>query len=243
MTVEDHRSVRDLRAAYGGITAVGERLRDDDLYRPTRCAGWAVVDLWVHLLFDAQRALVTLASPADRAPDTDEVSYWRAFVPDGAESAAHTAFTRVVAAAYRGVDGIRGHWADTAGAAVRAAAVADPAARLATQGKVLRTADFLDTLTVEAAVHHLDLVLDLREDRSESLHGVGPADAERSTAPPPTPGPLRLVRRTLDGLLGGPVPVDWDDASYALKGTGRLPLTAAERTGLGDRADRFPLFG
>jgi hypothetical protein len=216
---------RDLATAYDGITAVADGLDDDDLFRATRCAGWTVVDVWVHVLFDAQRALVALASPVDGAPDTDAVSYWRSWRSAAAGAAAHAQFTRITASAYRGIGGLRGHWTETAAAAVRAARERDPRSVLTTQGKVLTVADFLDTLTVEAAVHHLDLTLDL------------PA------APPPASGPLLVVRRTLDGLLGGAVRADWDDATYALKGTGRLPLTDAERRTLGGQADWFPLFG
>jgi hypothetical protein len=54
---------------------------------------------------------------------------------------------------------------------------------------------------------------------------------------------LRLVRRVLDGLLGEQASVGWDDETYALKGTGRLALTDAERSALGLAANRFPLFG
>lgn len=96
---------------------------------------------------------------------------------------------------------------------------------MTTQGHVLRTTDFVATLAVEAAVHYLDLTVEL------------PA------APAPDPSSLRLVRRVLDGLLGCPVPVDWDDRGYALKGTGRVPLTDEDRTALGALAERFPLFG
>jgi hypothetical protein len=42
-------------------------------------------------------------------------------------------------------------------------------------------------------------------------------------------------------MLGEPVPVGWDDVSYALKASGRTELTADDRVGLGVLADRFPL--
>jgi hypothetical protein len=90
---------------------------------------------------------------------------------------------------------------------------------------VLRTADFSATLAVEAAVHHLDLTVDL----------------EGCAAP--DPAPLALVRRVLDGLLGEPTPTRWDDREYALKGTGRAPLSDADRRELGPAVSRFPLFG
>lgn len=74
-------------------------------------------------------------------------------------------------------------------------------------------------------MHYLDLTVDL------------------PSAPPPGPEPLALVRRVLDGLGGQPGPGGWDDAEYALKGTGRMALTAADRAGRGTAADRYPLFG
>ena len=76
--------------------------------------------------------------------------------------------------------------------------------------------------------------------------------------PAPDAASLALVRRVLDGLLGAAagggkqsggkqggdaVPVEWDDRSYALKGTGRVPLSDEDRTALGTLADKFPLFG
>jgi hypothetical protein len=85
--------------------------------------------------------------------------------------------------------------------------------------------DFLATWVVEAAVHHLDLTVELPD------------------APPPVPASLRVTRETLDALLGERPPVGWDDATYALKGTGRLPLSGEDRDALGPLADRFPLFG
>jgi hypothetical protein len=77
---------------------------------------------------------------------------------------------------------------------------------------------------VETAVHYLDLTVDL------------------PSVPPPDPVSLTLVRRVLEGLLGSPLPASWGDASAAVKGTGRVPLTDGDRTVLGPLADRVPLF-
>jgi hypothetical protein len=82
----------------------------------------------------------------------------------------------------------------------------------------------LATWVVEAAVHHLDLAVEL-------------------PVPPPTAASLAVVRETLDVLLGGEAPAGWDDATFALKGTGRLALTGDEREALGHRSGKFPLFG
>ena len=87
-----------------------------------------------------------------------------------------------------------------------------------------RVLQLLSTLTVEAAVHHLDLVV--RLDR-----------------PGPAAAPLAEVRRVLEGLLGRSLPPGWDDATAARRGTGREPLTEADRAELGSAAEAFPLFG
>jgi hypothetical protein len=86
---------------------------------------------------------------------------------------------------------------------------------------VLAIGDFLATLAVEASIHHLDLL-------------AGDGDLDR-----PSRQGLAAVRKTVDGILGGPVPADWDDATYALKGTGRAGLTTTEHARLGALAARF----
>ncbi len=47
----------------------------------------------------------------------------------------------------------------------------------------------------------------------------------------------------LAGVLGADLPVDWDDATAARRGTGREPLTDEDRAELGARVGTFPLFG
>ena len=102
-------------------------LDDADLQRPTRCRGWVVADLLFHVLCDAQRALVALASPADGPADVDDVSYWRAFTAGGDDAAGrHAWWARRSAAAFDRPTGVVRIWSDTAPAAVRAAGAADP---------------------------------------------------------------------------------------------------------------------
>lgn len=87
---------------------------------------------------------------------------------------------------------------------------------------MLRVADLISTLVVEAAIHHLDLAGAVRSD--------GPA-----------PGPLAVVRRTLNGLLGHPAPVEWDDRTWAMLATGHRTADAEEIARLGVDAARLPL--
>lgn len=217
-----------LAQAYDGITQVIGDLDDADLQRPTRCRGWLIADLVFHVLCDAQRALVALASPADGPADVDDVSYWRAFAGGAADAGArHAWWARRSAAAFERPSGVVRVWADTAPAAVRAAGAADPDGYVTTQGHVLRVPDFLATLTTEAVIHHLDLIVDLPD------------------APAPGAAATAVAVTTVDGLLSDDTvrPAGWDDAAYLLKATGRLPLTERERRDLGEAAGWFPLLG
>ncbi|WP_091538176.1 maleylpyruvate isomerase N-terminal domain-containing protein [Modestobacter sp. DSM 44400] len=213
-----------LEGAYVPLSSVLGTLDTEEGWRPTGCAGWAVLDLIQHLLFDTQRALVALATPADVPADADAVGYWRAWQPTDAENAADLWRTRVTASASRGLAALTGSYAEATAAVLVAASRLDPAARVRTQGHVLRVGDLLSTLAVEAAVHHLDLVV--------SLDRPGPGGE-----------PLAEVRMVLTELAGGSLPRRWDDATAARRGTGRSPLTAADRLELGPVAARFPLFG
>ncbi|SCL65751.1 maleylpyruvate isomerase N-terminal domain-containing protein [Micromonospora chersina] len=218
-----------LAQAYDGITAVVAPLDDAGLQRPTRCRGWLVADLLFHVLCDAQRALVALASPATGPADVDDVSYWRAFTPGGDDDASvkHAWWARRSAAAFDRPSGVVRIWSDTAPAAARAAAAADPDGYVTTQGHVLRVPDLLATLTTEAVIHHLDLVVDLPD------------------APLPAAAPTRVAVATVDGLLSDDAvrPTGWDDRDYLLKATGRVPLTDRDRLELGEAAGWFPLLG
>lgn len=216
-----------LAQAYDGITAVVTALDDADLQRPTRCRGWLVADLLFHVLCDAQRALVALASPVDGPADVDDVSYWRAFSPGAEGGARHAWWARRSAAAFDRPSGVVRIWSDTAPAAARAAAAADPDGFVTTQGHVLRVPDLLATLSTEAVLHHLDLVVELPD------------------APPPAALPTRVAVATMDGLLSDDAvrPAGWDDREYLLKAAGRVPLTDRDRLELGEAAGWFPLIG
>jgi hypothetical protein len=151
-----------LAGAYGKISEVVGGLTEASAMLPSRCAGWAVVDVLYYQLLDARRALATFASPSPGPPDTDYVSYWRPFSPASGHPAAlgssgaaqHARHVRIAASACT-TQALCGEWQGTSAAAIRAAR-ACPHAALATQGHVLRTADFTATLAVEAAIHYLD---------------------------------------------------------------------------------------
>jgi hypothetical protein len=210
--------------AYGDLSGVLSSLTTEEGWEPTGCAGWTPVDLGFHLLSDARRALVALNTPAPGPADTTAVDYWTAWRPPAPGDEEELWSTRVAASVHGGLAAIAARYAETSAAVVVAAGRVATTDLVGTQGRVLTVADLLSTLTVEAGVHHLDLVV--RLDR-----------------PGPAPEPLAEVRRVLDGLLGRPVPEGWDDVTAARRGTGREPLTDADRAELGDDAGAFPLFG
>lgn len=231
MTELARTDVQDaLAGGYGKLTAVADQLSETDMMLPSRCAGWAAGDVLYHQLLDARRALRTLASPSGGPADVDDISYWRGYPPGGQPAAAHKAsaarharHVRIAASAYA-ADELAWEWRETSAAACRAAR-ACPHDAVTTQGLVLELEDFIATLAVESVIHYLDLTVSL------------PA------APEPDPASLALVRRVLDGLLGSAFPAGWDDVTYALKGTGRLPVSADERSAFGGLTDMLPLFG
>jgi hypothetical protein len=196
-------------AVVAALTTTVERLDGADFQRPTRTE-WTVRELLWHQSLDAVRALATFATVVDDPVDTDAVTYWLDFHPDARDGgAAHAAYVRAAAAAFDSGAAVAEFWCDTGPAAARAAAGADPATRVATQGHVLTVADFVSTLVVEATVHLLDLGVDL------------------PTATPP-PGPaLAETRRVLEALearrTGATLPAAWTDTEAVLRATGRLP--------------------
>jgi uncharacterized protein (TIGR03083 family) len=215
-----------LGRTYGRLTETVQGLSDADFERETRCPGMPVGPLLVHLLYDAQRALIAFASPAVVEPDRDFVTYWEDFPPqpDG-----DTSFVRGIAASYRKPGLLVQHWREVSEAAVRAAALglATKGHRIETQGHVLRAVDFVATLVLEATVHHLDLTVGLPD------------------APEPDPEGLQVTARTLDGLFGPDAwdVIGWDTTTYVLKATGRLPLDEDDLEMLGPTATRLPLLG
>lgn len=219
-----------LGRAYGRLTETVQGLSDADFERETRCPGMPVGALLVHVLYDAQRALIAFASPAVAEPDRDFVTYWQDFpARSNGDPEPDTSFVRGVASAYRRPGVLVQHWREVSEAAVRAAAagLAVKGHRIETQGHVLRATDFVATLVLEATIHHLDLT-------------VGFPDA-----PEPDSEALQVTARTLDGLFGPEAwdVIAWDTTTYILKATGRVPLNDDDLDMLGSHVDRLPLLG
>lgn len=185
-----------LTSVYSAWSAHVADATPEDLERPTRADAWNLKELLLHQLVDARRALVTLATPADSAPDVDEVTYWHDFAPGSDEDeGAHARFIVACAAAYDAATLVT-EWRETSAAAAHAAQLADDDV-VATQGHAITVADFCSTLVLEATVHLLD------------AHGTPPPDA------------VAHVERVL-GLLRGR-PLDDTGVEEVLRATGRVP--------------------
>jgi hypothetical protein len=224
MTETSQEGGRLLQSVYALISdAVGDPA-SGQLDQGTRTSAWTVRELLFHLLLDAQRALVAFSTPASGPADLDHVTYWRPFRPaNGDGGRAHAEFVTRAAAAYSSSGVLVDQWTETSSAAAWAGRQ-ERVEIVSTQGHRLRSADFIDTLIVEATIHHLDLTLNLE---APSV----PAEA------------LERVRIVLDGLLGTALPLEWGDVEYVLKGTGRVALSPADRDQLGDLALKIPLLG
>jgi len=162
--------------------------RDGDLLAASRCRGWTAGDVWTHVHLGLQEMLLGLVAPTDAPAGTDAAQYWRAAGGAGDAVAARTAqvrFVRLLSSAYRDPTGLVAHALPTL-AGVRSAVTGLAPGRLAFQGHVLSTGDFLATWACELAVHHLDTAVEL-------------------DLPPAAPAALRIARATgvaLDPVRG-----------------------------------------
>ncbi|MGI5430434.1 maleylpyruvate isomerase N-terminal domain-containing protein [Streptomyces sp. CA-179760] len=204
-------------------TAVAD-LADEDFARPSGCTGWLVRDLVCHLVIDAQDVLITLATPSDREPTRDAVTYWEVADTPPTGDDPLDALTVRLAAAYEEPHLLKFHLDDVGSAAGRAAQLADPAGKVSTRDEVFTVSDYLSTYVMEWTLHHLDLIAHL-------------PDAEQ----PPAEG-LTRSRAMLEQIAEAAFPASFHDSDALLIGTGRRAPTEAEQAALGGPASKFPLY-
>jgi hypothetical protein len=202
------------------LTAVAG-LPDEDFAKPSGCRGWLVRDLVCHLVIDGQDVLITLVTPSGAEPTVDAITYWKlAETPPTGDDPLDALIVRL-AAAYEDPALLKFHLDDVGSAAGRAADLADPGVRVATQDMVLTAGDYLSAYVLEWTLHHLDLV----------AHQPGAAQ----------PPGLARTRAMLEKIAGAPFPASFSDTDALLVGTGRRAPTEAETAALGDLAARLPL--
>ncbi|SDE45426.1 maleylpyruvate isomerase N-terminal domain-containing protein [Auraticoccus monumenti] len=201
-----------------GFVAGVDRLSEHDLLGPSRCHGWQRLDVVVHVLAGWQEMLGGMVARVDDAPDVDAASYWPSFAEayGGGDPVAELMAQRRRSLVFTRPDDAREQLRDVAASLLRGVGVM-PDQPVRWQRWVFGAGDFLAVWAVEHAVHHLDL----------------------ATGDQPPATALELARRTLEALLGQPLPTTLDDEEAVLVGTGRSPVPP-ELEGL---ADRFPLLG
>jgi uncharacterized protein (TIGR03083 family) len=226
LTVPHEAGAAAFLAQLTTLVPVASGLDDAQLGAASRCHGWLVADVLVHVHLGLQEMLLGLLDPTDAAPDRDAATYWTAEAPrtdPDADALAGARFVRLLAAAYRRPSGAVAHLRPTADGLVRAVRAARPGA-VRFQGHVLSTGDFLATWAVELAVHHLDIAREL-------------------DLPAPDPTALRMARDTVQALAAGELPAQWTDETAVLVGTGRVPLDGELGEQAGPVADRLPVLG
>lgn len=201
MRVDHGDGVTAFLAAVESFGRVVDEMTDERLLDRSRCHGWVVADVLVHVHLGLQEMLLGMLHVTDAAPTTDAADYWRTPPPStdpDAEGIDGLVFARRISAAYRRPTGLVGHLRPTLeGVALAASRLGDGAVRF--QGHVLSTGDFLATWAVELAVHQLDI-----------------------TDEPPAEPALRMAAATVEFLVGEPLP--GPDTDIVLGGSGRTPF-------------------
>jgi uncharacterized protein (TIGR03083 family) len=218
-------SLDALRLECEGISRVVLALPEEDFARPVRrTPAWNVMQLLGHMYRDLDRIVVGLAEDPPGEPDADAVSYWRTYDPavDGVSIAERS---KARAASYRSGHELAVVWDDFWRHALDLAEGRPSGGPFMTWGPVMTFDEFLKTRVIEITVHGLDL--------ADAL-GRRPWASDEG---------MTVTREVLAGLLGQkpPAGLGWSDMTFIEKGTGRVPLTDADRGVLGRLADRFPL--
>jgi len=223
MRIEHERAQDAFLEALRVFVGATGRLDDGKLLTPSRCRGWSVADVVVHVHLGLQEMLLGIVAPTDDKPDTDAAEYWRAASPGSADQLAQIRFVRLIGAAYQRPTGAVQHLRPTAEGIARAVDALRPGV-VRVQGHVMTTGDFLATWAVELAVHQLDLTAELKTE-------------------PPAPSALALARETVETLAGGPMPGEWSDELAVLLGSGRLRPNEEQWLQAGELAERLPVLG
>jgi len=184
---------RQVDAFVGAASA----LDDLALLGSSRCYGWSVLDLVVHVRLGLQEMAVGTSVRADGAPDHDAASYWSTRPDDRDDDPVpHILWLRRTASAYARPTSAVTHLRDVAAAALTAVR-AMPEGVVGFQGQRMTSGDFLATWVVELVVHQLDLGGD------HEVPGAG------------------WARSTIEAVADADLPVDLDDRSAVLAGLGR----------------------
>jgi uncharacterized protein (TIGR03083 family) len=186
------------------FVAAVDGLDDHQLLAASRCHGWTVLDVLVHVRGGLEEMLRGFTAPTADPVTHDAATYWTAWAAAATDDPIDgVLWTRRTASAYRRPRSALPHLRDAADAVLTAARLlVDTPVRF--QGQVLAAGDFLTIWIVELAVHQADLGRELE-------------------LPVPPPAALRLTRATIEALLGA-LPTGLTDLEVLLLGSGRAAV-------------------
>jgi Mycothiol maleylpyruvate isomerase N-terminal domain len=213
-------------AGLEAFVTCAESLSDVQLMAASRCTGWTVGDVVVHVHLGLQEMLLGLVGLTTEQPETDASSYWRITLPtndDDADQLAGMRFVRLLGASYLRPSNAVRHMLPTVDGIRAAASRLEPGA-VRFQGHVLSSGDFLATWAVELAIHQLDMGREL-------------------PLPQPAPAALRLARLTVEDVAGVDAPRTWSDETTVLLGAGRMKPDAERRAQAPEFVQRLPVLG
>lgn len=200
----DHAtSVGLLREELAAFVNAAAAFSERDLLGASRCHGWSLLDVVVHVRAGLEEMTAGCAAQAAGPAGHDAASYWASSADGGEDDPVpHILWLRRTASAYtRPASAVR--HLETVGANLNLALAAMPDQPVLFQDKAMSSGDFLATWVVEVAVHHLDLSGATGGPTAESLH---------------------VVRQTVEAVADVDLPAAWDDQQSALISLGRVPL-------------------
>lgn len=199
------RSLGALRAEALALRPALDALPLDTWSRPTRLEAWNVRQLLVHLTRAYDRIVAYVRAPEPLELDLGWLDYYRTAMAEARPT--EVAQRTIEQAGDRTPTDIVSAYQTATDTAVQVAEEAGPGRVIQSPFGPIRLDHYLTSRVVEATVHGLDLraALDLEEVA--------------------TPLGLSVTAAVLDGLLGGPRPVDLDrdDLAWILAATGRHP--------------------
>jgi hypothetical protein len=179
---------------------------DLQLLAPSRCHGWSLLDVVVHVRMGLEEMAIGTTCRTDDAPSHDAASYWATHLNGrNDDPVPHILWLRRVASAYARPAGAFTHLKDVATTAINAVRSMSEGV-VDFQGKRMESGDFLATWVVELAVHQLDLEVD----------GGSPTG-------------LAWARLTVEAVASCDLPSELDDRSAVLIGLGRVPCPPSTR--------------
>lgn len=218
-----HREAQEsLRGAIDRFVDTAESLTDLDLLAPSRCYGWTVLDVVVHVRTGLLEMLGGFSAGTSKPADQDAASYWRDYAGDE-DQVEPILWTRRTSSAYARPAQAVQHLRMTADAVMRSITLLQEG-RVSFQNHVLSSGDWMGTWAVEIVVHQLDL-----------CHTLDVAE--------PTSPSVAMARKTVETLIETDLPAEWSDIRCVLLGAGRLVPNPGEQEHLGSTAGQLPVLG